>query len=84
MDASSKRRLFGQRKDDRVFQGESHWAAKVTEADVIDIRRRYAQGERVSALAREFGLTRGPLRAIAKGLSWRHVPMPSLARLEGP
>ena len=52
--------------------GSAHPAAKLTEADVREIRRRRKQGETGVALAREFGMSRTALyRAASTG--WKSV-----------
>lgn len=40
------------------MQGENHYAAKVSDAQVEEIRRRFATGENVPSLAAEYGLSR--------------------------
>lgn len=52
--------------------GERHPSAKITERDVVDIRRRYSRTTR-SQLADEFGLRPSHVWAIATGRAWRHV-----------
>ncbi|HAM53724.1 MAG TPA: hypothetical protein DCP92_24655, partial [Nitrospiraceae bacterium] len=48
-DATSKKRMKN------LFEnGEKHWAAKVTESQVIEIRRLYKNGERVRRIAEKF------------------------------
>ena len=49
--------------------------AKLTDAIVIDIRIRHAKGkgERISVLAREYGVSLAAVQKAAIGKSWRHV-----------
>lgn len=47
--------------------------SKVTEANVVEIRRRHAAGERQAALAREFGLDQTTLHSIVHRVNWRHI-----------
>lgn len=60
-------------------KGERNGRAKVTDADVIDIRREYlaikaSAGKRsVRELDDRYGLSRTTLLRIAKGQAWRHV-----------
>lgn len=56
------------------LRGESNGQAKLTEADVIDIRSRYTgrRGEQI-ALAREYDVTATAIRLVVKGRAWRHV-----------
>lgn len=55
------------------FRGEGHGQAKMTEALVYEIRSRFAGGERICDLAREYGLQHGGLSAIVHRRSWRHL-----------
>lgn len=53
------------------LRGEQMRHAKLTEADVRQIRAR--RGERQEDLADEFGCTFSNISAIQRGVSWRHV-----------
>ena len=53
--------------------GRDHWASKLTEYAVSDIRMRHARGETIVALAREYGVDRGTVRGIVIGRTWKHV-----------
>lgn len=53
--------------------GEKHPAARLTERDVRDIRRRAAEGEPRSGLALRYGITRENVRRIVLRQTWRHV-----------
>jgi hypothetical protein len=57
-----------------VLRGERASSAKLTEADVVAIRRRYASGERRADLAREFGVTHTNVTDIVNGKTWTHLP----------
>ena len=60
-------------------QGERHGRAKIIEAQVVELRRRYAAGgvtQRV--LAEELGITPRAVALIVRGQRWRHVECPSL------
>jgi hypothetical protein len=59
----------------RKKHGEQTAASKLTDADVIEIRRRYAErGETQSALAREFGVSQVNVCRIVNRKSWTHLP----------
>ena len=45
-------------------------------AKVTEILYRLKQGERQSALAREFGVDPGTIQSIVAGKSWKHIPRP--------
>ena len=55
-------------------QGEAHHSATVNEAIVHDIRERFAQGQRVNAIAKEIGVSYATVWFIAHRKSWRHIP----------
>ena len=57
----------------RDARGEQHGQSKLTEAQVLEIRQRCAQGERQEVLAREFGVSRPNISVIRSGRSWRHL-----------
>ncbi len=56
--------------------GEWNGCAKLTEADVLEIRQRYAAGERQTHLAREFGVTQSNISEITLRHTWKHVSEP--------
>jgi hypothetical protein len=72
---------WGSRKDNaddakrngRTLLGEDSRSAKLTESQVLEIRRRRAGGERGANLAREFGVTSPTICAIFKRRKWRHI-----------
>lgn len=53
--------------------GSKNHAAKLTEAQVIEIKRRLAVGERGRHLAQEFGVNESIVSEIKTGRRWRHV-----------
>lgn len=55
-------------------KGERQGSAKLTAAAVQEIRRRRANGEYATDLAREFGVTSTTIYGIERGRIWRHVP----------
>lgn len=56
-------------------RGSKHPKTHLTEADVIDMRRRRKLGEMVKALALRFGVTQKAASAICRGATWKHVPI---------
>jgi hypothetical protein len=54
--------------------GEAHWAAKVTWADVAEIRRRAANGEQQRPLGREFGISQQVVSKIVRRDIWKTPP----------
>lgn len=58
----------------RQSRGESHGFARLTEAKVREIRKRYATGGVFQhQLASEYGVSRGTVQYIVEGKTWRHV-----------
>ncbi len=53
--------------------GENHGMAKLTEAQVREIRARFADGVRRSTLARQFGVTWTTIQGILDGRLWAHL-----------
>ena len=58
----------------RVAHGESHYAAKLTNKQVREIRERWdAGGVRIIELARDYGVNDGNIEQIVKRKTWRRV-----------
>lgn len=67
IDAAKKKRLYNPK-------GEDHNCAKLTEAQVLEIRRRYKFGTALQIdLAKEYGVTRRHLNEIICRKVWRHI-----------
>lgn len=58
---------------DRTTRGESHGSAKLTDALVIEIRRRSEAGERSRVIARDIGVSRPTVIRVASRKTWTHV-----------
>lgn len=58
-----------------VLRGSEHYAAKLTEADVLVIRARYAAGATLKGLGAEYGVDHSTIRRAVIGKTWSHVPM---------
>lgn len=72
--ASNGRERYASIHPDRVPRGWRHGQAKLTEAKVRDIRRRYAAlNVTQAALAAEYGVSRRTIGGIVRGTEWRHV-----------
>lgn len=58
----------------QAARGSRHGDAKLTEADVLEIRRLYANGAASQTqIARAYAVTQGAISLITRGLTWRHV-----------
>lgn len=55
-------------------RGVRHHAAVLAPAQVQDVRRLSAAGLSQHAIARRFGVSRGCISNILRGLSWKHLP----------
>ncbi len=58
---------------DRQAKGERGGTAKLTEAQVIEIRVSYENGKTICALAEYFQVWQSTIRRIVRRNSWRHV-----------
>lgn len=54
-------------------KGERQYHAKLTDREVIDIRRAYIGGERLADIQGRYGLAFRTITAICYGSSWRHL-----------
>lgn len=70
----------------RKLRGSARSQAKLTEDSVLEYRRQYGAGRRLSHMAREAGVFPRVIRAAVLGSTWKHVPMPdgALKRLNAP
>lgn len=57
----------------RSARGERHGSARLTESQVIEIRRLYAEGHGSPMLARMFGVGKSQINRILTGEKWGHV-----------
>jgi len=57
----------------RSAYGENHGRAKLTEADIINIRSLEKMGKRQSDLARKWGISTSHISYIVNRKIWRHV-----------
>ncbi|WP_368493194.1 HNH endonuclease [Deinococcus sp.] len=54
-------------------RGERNSAAILTEAEVLEIRRRAAEGETIYRLAKVFSVSKRTIQFIVRGKTWRHL-----------
>lgn len=55
--------------------GEAHNRAELTHLQAMQMRQRFINGERIGALAAEFGVSRATVSHTARGRNWSHVPL---------
>lgn len=65
-----------QRKNGKYCLGENRPESKLTEAQVIEIRTRFANGEEAKKLADEYGICVDNIYHIKSGHVWKHVGGP--------
>ncbi len=56
------------------IRGDAHPGAKLTDEQVVEIRRRFDDGERQAALAREYDVSPMAMHYIVRRKTWRHIP----------
>lgn len=66
----------------RHARGLTHGCHELTEAEVEEIRRRYAYEEtNQKLLASEYGVRQGTIYNVVSGNGWAHLPIPSDIRI---
>jgi len=58
----------------RTAKGETHYAAKLSNDTVIEMRRLYSDGHTQKALAQKYGIGQGLVSRVVRRKSWEHVP----------
>lgn len=61
-------------------RGEHHHATKLTDAQVVEIRNRFAQGTLRVRLAKEYGISQGHVGGIISGKYRKRLPGPIFPR----
>jgi hypothetical protein len=67
------RQLAGRPMDGGKARGEAHGKAKLTEAEVRQIRKLHSQGSSTLRLSQKFGVSDDAVRDILRGRTWKHV-----------
>jgi Helix-turn-helix domain of resolvase len=62
-------------------RGEDNHNARLTEDQVLEIRRLYKSGERIVDIARQYNVSRQAIRHIIKGTNWSWLDEPCDAQL---
>jgi hypothetical protein len=73
MSNQTRERIADTLRASGASRGENNPAARITEKDVRDIRRRHEAGERLSAIASAFGISKAAAWRIVKRVSWSHI-----------
>lgn len=61
------------RRHGKTRRGELHGFAKLSEAQVAEIKRRLIRGDRQVDIARDFGVIQAHVSRIKRGIVWNHV-----------
>ena len=61
-----------------VIRGEGVAWSKLRESEVIELRKRFANGESIEAFVKETGLARATIFNAVKGKTWKHLSQPSI------
>lgn len=72
-DRDRKGRVCREKHRAATPKGEAHAHHKLTEAQVLEIRRRGEEGEGAYSIAPDFGVTRRAVDYILSGKTWRHL-----------
>lgn len=72
---SKKNNLEDRVRDGTITNGEKHWKAKLTEAQVLEIRREKAQNSNISQmnLAVKYGVAQTVISSIIRRKLWTHI-----------
>ncbi len=54
-------------------RGSTHWKTKITEQDVLEIRRLCAEGRSQSSVSRMYGVSPGAIFNIVHRIQWYHI-----------
>lgn len=54
-------------------RGERHGMVKLTATNILEIRSRAANGERILDIAKDFPLTKGSIYDIVNRRTWKHI-----------
>lgn len=61
-----------------MLKGSSNASAKLTDGDVLEIRRRRKAGETLKTLSTGFGVSKSSISGICLHKSWTHIPYPAM------
>lgn len=72
--ADNMRDMYARKRDrGRGTFGENQGSSKLSDADILAIRRRHRPNSNAVGLAAEFGVDRSQINRIARGSAWKHV-----------
>lgn len=56
-------------------RGEKQWKSRLTEGDVAEIVKRLKEGDRITDIAREYGVARQTVQNVKSGTAWSWLTM---------
>jgi hypothetical protein len=71
---SHRKNMLDQARDGTRARGERKSVKGLTEADVLEIRRRWALRETLAVIAKDFNVSRSTVSNIGLRQRWRHLP----------
>jgi hypothetical protein len=72
-DMASKGRSGATIHPEKISRGESRPASKLTEKDVVDIRKLYAEGKTQKEISQKYNVTSALISGIVRRIGWKHV-----------
>ena len=70
---SPKQNASDRRKHGTIIEGEKVKGSRLSEADVLRIRARFASGETCAAIAKDFPVGKSNIWSVVKGKTWSHI-----------
>ena len=64
-------------RPDRIRRGSQIGTSKLTEDQVVEIKRKLSNGFSLSVLAGEYNVDMSNISIIKRGIGWKHVPWPN-------
>ena len=65
--------IVGKEKLEKMRNMNRHYSHKLTDKDILDIRKRHSNGEKVSDLAKEYNLATTMVSRIKNMKAWKHL-----------
>lgn len=65
---------YARTNPEKLARGERCHSAKLTAADVVEIRKRYSSGETKASLSKSYGVKPVSISRVISRRSWKHIP----------
>ncbi len=73
-----KANIADARRHGTLPMGEKSHASRLTEVEVLEMRRLHATGMGYKRLGKRFGVTQTTAYSAVSGITWKHLPFPGL------